>query len=83
MPSKDYRTRVNTVAVKGRMPSSGRLHVSYRDANGKSLAATVIASGSVSGLKLNIDTHVSTRIIDNVPAQTTLKGTGVYTIRHQ
>jgi len=78
MPLKDHRTRISTVATKGRLPTSGRYHVEYRDVSGKKLSATVIGPGTSSGLKLNIDTHVNTRIIDNVPAATSLKSTNAY-----
>lgn len=82
MPCADKRTRVANVAVKGRMATSGRMHATYRDVRGNTLAATVLGPGSVSGLKLNIDTHGGgTRILDNVPAATGLKQVGRYHIR--
>lgn len=77
MPIKDRRTEFIN-AVKGRMKTSGKGHVEYRDAKGKTLSCTVLSPGSVSGLKLNVDTYPTTRIIDNVPAATGLKQTGVY-----
>jgi hypothetical protein len=81
MPTSDRRT-VMTARVKGRRATSGKYHVEYRDGKGTTLAATVLGPGTVSGLKLNIDTSGgNTRIIDNVAAATGLKQTNVYFLR--
>jgi len=78
MSLNDHRTKV-AARGNGRMNTSGYRHVEYRDAKGKTLAATVIGPGTSSGLKLNIDTAGNnTRIIDNVAAATSLKQTNVY-----
>jgi hypothetical protein len=52
--------------------------VSYRDASGATMNATVIGAGTASGLKLSIRNGGGVRIIDNVPKATTMKSTGAY-----
>lgn len=77
MAVNDHRSR--TVATgNGRRQTSGKYHVDYRDIDGYLVAATVLGPGTSSGLKLNIDSHVNTRIVDNVPAATSAKQTNVY-----
>lgn len=77
MALNNHRTRTAATG-NGRRQTSGKYHVEYRDVDGSTLAATVLGPGTSSGLKLNIDSHVNTRIIDNVAAATGLKQTGVY-----
>ncbi len=75
MPIKDLRARMTTT---GRRKTAGKWRVDYRNSKGQSMAATVMGPGSVSGLKLNIESHVATRIIDNVPVMTARNQTNVY-----
>jgi hypothetical protein len=80
MPNTDLRTRMLT-AIKGRFQTSGRYNVTYRDVGRRTRSSTVLGPGTSSGLKLNVDSHVQTRIVDNVPMCTTRNQVGCYDAR--
>jgi hypothetical protein len=82
MPTQDYRTR--TGVDKGRQLGAGYRQVGYRNVDGTTSNARVIAQGTGSGLKLSLPSFGgAVKIIDNVAKATGLKQTNVYFIRHQ
>jgi len=77
MPHEDKRTASTT--DKGKT-NSGYRNVIYRDAKGLTKDAVVLGAGSVSGLKLRINSNQGA-VIDNVALATSRTQTGVYFAR--
>lgn len=72
MANKDRNVQAAT--YKGRLRTSGRLNVTYRNGAGRTRTALVLGAGSTSGLKL----QVGDQIIDNVALATSRTQTNVY-----
>lgn len=69
--------RAIAIARKGRMGTSGKMVVMYREASGAKLDAVVLGGGSVSGIKIQLmNTQI---IVDNVQKITGLADVGYET----
>ena len=73
MPKQDLRAKA--IATAGKMKTSGRMTVPYRDARGRFFNARVLGAGTSSGLKIE---YGGLTVVDNVPVMTTMKSINAY-----